>query len=96
MPKYEIAKILRQWLFCRWRQFALRDYFAMSHLRLVNVNDVQNMWLLVVSDWSILKTKKKILHPQVSIPHPVHSFPVYTAPYIYIPSLPLKCTLPFF
>ena len=37
-----------------------------------------------------------LLHPQVSIPHPVHSLPVYTAPYIYIPGLPLQCTLPFF
>ena len=32
---------------------------------------------------------------QVSIPHPVHSLPVYTAPYICIPGLPLRCTLPF-
>ena len=30
------------------------------------------------------------------LPHPVHSLPVYTAPYIYIPGLPLQCTLPFF
>ena len=51
-------------------------------------------------DWSFLigqfyKPIKKILHPQVSIPHPVHSLPVDTAPYIYIPGLPLRCTLPF-
>ena len=85
-----------QWLFCHRRQFTLRDYFAVSCLWLVNLNDVLNMWLLVVSDWSILKTKKKILHPQVSIPHPAHSLAVYTAPYIYIPGLPLQCTLPFF
>ena len=26
----------------------------------------------------------------------LHSLPVYTAPYIYIPGLPLQCTLPFF
>ena len=27
-----IAKINRQWLFCRRRQFTLRDYFAVSYL----------------------------------------------------------------
>ena len=25
-----------------------------------------------------------------------YTLPVYTAPYIYIPGLPLQCTLPFF
>ena len=60
----------RQWLFCRRRQFILRDYFAMSCLWLVNLNDVLNMWLLVVSDWSILKTKKKNFAPPGLHPPP--------------------------
>ena len=85
----------RQRLFCCWQQFTLRDYFAVSYLWLVNLNDVLNMWLLVVYDWSILKTNLKNFAPQVSIPHPVHSLAVYTTPYIYIPDLPLWCTLPF-
>ena len=37
-----------QWLFCRWRQFTLRDYFAVSYLWLVDLNDVLNVWLLVI------------------------------------------------
>ena len=75
-----IIKNKRQWLFCRRRQFTLRDYFAVSCLWLVNLNDVLNMWLLVVSDWSILKTKKKILHPPRSLSPTLHT--------------PLQCTLP--
>ena len=56
--------------FCRGRQFTLRDYFAVSCLWLVNLNDVLNMWLLVVSDWSILKIKKKNFAPPGLYPPP--------------------------
>ena len=70
---------VRQWLFCCRRQFTLRDYFAVSYLWLVNLNDVLNMWLLVVSDSSILKTKKKFCTPRSLSPT------MYT---------PFQCTLP--
>ena len=55
-----IAKIwLQIWaqhtkIFCCQQHFTLESYFAMSYLWLVNLNDVLNMWLLVVSDWLIL------------------------------------------
>ena len=75
-----IALFFRQWLFCRRRQFTLRDYFAVSCLWLVNLNDVLNMWLLVVSDWSILKTKKKKFSTPRSLSPTLHT--------------PLQCTLP--
>ena len=42
-PASILSLISWQWLFCRRRQFTLRDYFAVSYLWLVNLNDVLNM-----------------------------------------------------
>ena len=94
----------RQWLFCRWRKFTLRDYFAVSYLWLVNLNDVLNMWVLVVSDWSILKTIKKnfappsLYPPPSTLPSSVHC-PVHLhtvpAPSVYAAFLLMPCQLRF-
>ena len=83
-PLLQLIKTFRQWLFWCWQHFSLGDYFAVSYLWLVNLNDILNMWLLAVSDGSILIIKKN-LHPH-TVHYPIHS---HTGPH-------LQCTLPFF
>ena len=69
-------------------------------------NQVSQLQTAIKQEMKLLETDQvhkfphmgKFMHwiPQVFIPHLVDSLPVYIAPYIYIPGLPLQCTLPFF
>ena len=66
------------------------EEFSLSTKRNVKAMQVHHVDLLELMD-----QVHKIPHliQKVAI---LHSLPVYTAPYIYIPGLPLQCTLPFF